>query len=287
MSYHMYVKVEMNSVLSTALTGTQDDSLNRCYGVDKKISECTWEYLQTLRTVAEPHEKMPNMQEFLEFFAAPENDHVWVLFDIKVSRIDYIYLPAANLNGQMDQDVELLFLNLGLTIKASPPSPRRSWEERLVLGCWQFEYLPYCEKYLPGFPITHIGYSISYARKFLAVPNVSFNIFYPLFFSPCGRRFLREVRAAGRPIYVWTVNETNVMKWAIRKQFDAVLTDDPERYRKLREGWDESDTSEERFRLKQWGFILLFNVFSWVIGILLFFMEPQEVVDLMKWVFRR
>lgn len=46
--------------------------------------DCDWEYLSTLRTLAEPHEPLPRLSDLLEYMAEPGNEHVWVLLDIKV-----------------------------------------------------------------------------------------------------------------------------------------------------------------------------------------------------------
>jgi phosphatidylglycerol phospholipase C len=64
---------------------SHDPSLKRCFGVDARIAECSWEYLSTLRTVAEPHEPMPRLKDFLEWLAVPELEKIWVVLDIKVS----------------------------------------------------------------------------------------------------------------------------------------------------------------------------------------------------------
>lgn len=67
------------------------------------------------------------------------------------------------------------------------------------------------DKYLPDFPVVHIGYSLTHARQFLQHPRVSFNLFYSIITA----RFLREAAAAGRSVYAWTVNDERWMRWAI------------------------------------------------------------------------
>jgi len=99
-------------------------------------------------------------------------------------------------------------------------------------------YVRLCSDYLPGFPITHIGFSISYARQFLKFPNVSFNILQKVLVSPQGKWFLRDARAAGRPVYVWTVNSTPMMRWCISKAVDGVITDDPKKFLELCDDYD-------------------------------------------------
>lgn len=84
--------------------------------------------------------------------------------------------------------------------------------------------LPLYAKQLPGFPITHIGVSTLYARQFLKVPCVSFNMLQQIMVGPCGSSFLRDLRKANRSIFLWTVNEEKAMKWSIRKGVDGVIT---------------------------------------------------------------
>jgi len=87
-----------------------------------------------------------------------------------------------------------------------------------------------CIKHLPGYPISHIGFSTLYARQFLKVPGISFNMLQKIMTGPIGQKFLRDIKRAGRPIFLWTINDEEAMKWSIRKQVDGVITDDPKKY---------------------------------------------------------
>lgn len=69
---------------SARLTFEQDASLKRCFGIEARIRECSWEYLSTLRTEAEPHEPMPRLKDFLQWLVQPEMQDIWVVLDIKV-----------------------------------------------------------------------------------------------------------------------------------------------------------------------------------------------------------
>lgn len=92
---------------------------------------------------------------------------------------------------------------------------------------------------LPDYPVAHIGFSLSYARHFLPIPNVGFNMAFHTLVRPYqGRRFMRDVRAARRPLYAWTVNHPRWMRWCIERNVrggggsvvDGVVTDDPGLY---------------------------------------------------------
>ncbi|KFY22435.1 hypothetical protein V491_02805 [Pseudogymnoascus sp. VKM F-3775] len=197
-----------------------DKTLKRCFGLDKKIIDCEWSYIETLRTVAEPKQSMPRLLDLLNYVASPGLEHIWVLLDLK-----------------MDNDGDNLMRLISETIAQAKPST--PWKERIVLGCWATKFLPHCLKYLPGFPITHIGFSISYARQFLKVPNVSFNMLQKAMVGPWGDQFLAECKALNRPVFLWTVNEEKWMKWSINKGVDGIITDDPKKYLEVAEGFDD------------------------------------------------
>lgn len=44
---------------------------------------------------------------------------------------------------------------------------------------------------------------------------------------------MKDVRKAGRSLFLWTVNDDNTMRWSISKHVDGVITDDPKRYLEL------------------------------------------------------
>lgn len=69
---------------SSSDTSVQDPTLKRCFGVDKKIGDCEWKYLQELRTIAEPYEPLPRLQDLIEYLAQPGLERIWLLLDIKV-----------------------------------------------------------------------------------------------------------------------------------------------------------------------------------------------------------
>jgi phosphatidylglycerol phospholipase C len=127
------------------------------------------------------------------------------------------------------------------------------------------KYLPLCTKYLPGYPITHIGFSISYARPFLKVPDVSFNMFQKIMVGPCGDAFLRDIRKAKRSIFFWTVNEEIWMRWSICKRVDGIITDDPKKYLEVCQNYDGEPI---QVPLKQWANIICMNLLAIIFGLL-------------------
>lgn len=126
------------------------------------------------------------------------------------------------------------------------PSAGKDWKDRIVLGCWavsvtshenfqlaywkQAKFVPLAEKYFRGYPVSNIGFSMSYSRQFLAVPCVSFNMLQAALVMPWSQSFIKEAHSRYRQVYSWTVNDPKNMDWCIRKGIDGVITDDPEKF---------------------------------------------------------
>ena len=129
----------------------------------------------------------------------------------------------------------------------------------------QANYLPLCTKYMPGYPITHIGFSTAYARQFLKVPNVSFNMLQRIMIGPFGSAFLRDVKKAKRSIFLWTVNDEEWMKWSICKEVDGVITDDPKKYLEVCKRYHGERV---HVPLKLWGTVIWMNILAGIFSLL-------------------
>lgn len=131
------------------------------------------------------------------------------------------------------------------TIESVPiPAIGPDWHRRVVLGCWSARYLPLRAQYLPRYSMTLIRFDLRYARQFLHVPGISFNINHMVLMGPLGRGFLEEARAARRHVYLWTVNSPALMRWAIRHGVDGVITDEPAHFKQVCEEWEKEQRSE-------------------------------------------
>jgi hypothetical protein len=189
---------------------------------------------------------MPQLLDLLTYLAQPSNSHIWLLLDIK-----------------LDNNADDVMRLIASTI-ASAPSPQpasRAWTKRIVMGIWAAKYLPLCEKYVPDFPISHIGFSTLYARQFLSAPNVSFNMLQRVLFTRSGELFMRDVKKAKRPLFVWTVNADNLMRWAVRKEVDGVITDDPKRFNEICRDWEDEKEKRWTQSWRQWLQSLYFYLF--------------------------
>jgi hypothetical protein len=149
---------------------------------------------------------------------------------------------------QLDNNADDVMRLIGETIRSVRPSPTRPWHKRIVLGCWAAKYVPLCSHYLPGYSVTHIGFSTLVAEYFFTVPNISFNMQQNILMAPWGRRFIRRAQRQQRAVYAWTVNEEGRMRWDIRQGLDGVITDDPKLFLEVRNAWHEGTKDGLRIR---------------------------------------
>lgn len=98
--------------------------MKRCFGVDTKLIDCDYSYVQTLRTVQEPHVPMPTLKELAALMCEPGAKKMWLLLDIK---LDNDPDDVMRLVGEVFRDVG---------------GSAQFWGGRIVLGCWGIKYLP-------------------------------------------------------------------------------------------------------------------------------------------------
>lgn len=117
-------------------------------------------------------------------------------------------------------------------------------------------------RHLPAHPVALITWFLPYARHFLQLPDLGYNIFQRALVGPLGARFLRRARADDRRVFAWTVNEERWMEWCIRrnmpdpageqtqgaKLIDGVITDDPKLFLEVCERWEDE---QEGRRVKE------------------------------------
>lgn len=229
------IETDIHLTKDNVVVLSHDPDLKRCFGRTERIIECDWSFISQLQTTRAPHQSMPRLRDLLEYIAQPSLQDVWILLDIK-----------------LDNDSENVMRLIAETL-ASVDSGPRSWQSRVVLGIWAAKYLSLCVKYLPKYPVAYIGFSTCYARQFLKVPNVGFNMFAKTLIGPIGTRFIRDVQEAKRPLYLWTVNQTNVMKWSILKGADGVITDDPKLFNEVCDDFNfERDAENVHITWGQW-----------------------------------
>ncbi|KAH0559594.1 hypothetical protein GP486_003888 [Trichoglossum hirsutum] len=106
----------------------------------------------------------------------------------------------------------------------------------------------------------------------LDVPLVSScSLLQKIMIGPLGHRFLRDAHAADRSVFVWTVNDTGMMRWSIRRGVDGVLTDDPKKFLDVcREFREDVFIEEDRLTVRQYLGIAGFNIMAIVFSFLFY-----------------
>ncbi|KAK4091544.1 hypothetical protein Purlil1_3974 [Purpureocillium lilacinum] len=248
---------------------SHDPTLKRCFGIDKKISDCDWAYLSTLRMLRDPTQRMIRFSDFLAWIAAgPGQGHghagdgdekesddeaqtrakLWILLDIKVNLpraaltlYDQTTTPDREIEANTDRRRRSRSTTTPASSCAPSPPPYRKSPPApfpgrtascsaagtyvsphatipLLPTTLKAALIEAASETLPAFPLAHIGYSLSYARHFLPVPGLSFNMAQAALLAPLrGRAFMRALRARGRSLFVWTVNTERGMEWCIRQ----------------------------------------------------------------------
>ena len=208
---------------------------------------------------------MPRLKDLLAYLASPGQEQIWLLLDIKVNLHPN---PKCHFTDtdQLDNNPDAVIRLIASAIASVAPPSSVPWNRRIVLGCWAAKYLPLCAHYLPTYPITHIGFSIPYARQFFNTSNISFNILQKSLLAPAvGRRFLRDAKKKGRPVYDWTVNDDSMMKWSIEQGIDGVITDDPKRFLEVCEEWEQGKR-DIKITFKEWLMVAWINLMVIVFG---------------------
>lgn len=151
-----------------------------------------------------------------------EREDIALLLDGKVAfSFHYISLPiSSNLAAIM------LSRNLSCSRKLPTQNPP---SYLLVLTSKQTEYVKLTQSLLPNFPIAHVGVSTEYARALADnISGLRISLLAHALATPVvGKRFVRRMRRTGHPVYAWTVNDEDWMRWAIGARLDGVITDDP------------------------------------------------------------
>ncbi|KAF5236545.1 hypothetical protein FANTH_11232 [Fusarium anthophilum] len=223
---------------------SHDASLKRCFGIEARIGECSWEYLSTLRTVAEPHEPMPRLKDFLQWLAQPEMQDIWVVLDIKAPQLDD---DPAELMAAIARDLDGVLAPV-------PWDQHRRLDDVAADMLEQASFLQAARSQLPTYPLAHISISLLYSHHFLRVPNLGFNLNHKTLIGPSGRLFLHELRKTDKLLMTWTVNEPRHMEWCIRQNLchprrrnekterpaliDGVITDNPRLYLEICEKFE-------------------------------------------------
>ncbi len=84
---------------------------------------------------------------------------------------------------------------------------------------------------------------------------------------------MKDAREKGRPVYTWTVNNEDKMRWTIREGLDGVCTDNPKRFLEICDDWEqghrEIHLSTKDWLMTIWTQLMIFlfgAIFWWKYG---------------------
>lgn len=140
----------------------------------------------------------------------------------------------------------------------------------------QATFIKAARRILPAYSLAHISYSIYYSHHFSSLPNLGFNIAYPIVALPFTGWFLRNAQKSDRPSFTWTVNDEYWMEWCLRQNqhvpegqkmlIDGIITDDPMELSGVIErsqgGKEPQSSSTLRKTVRRWWNLCLLNALS-------------------------
>ncbi|KAG5363470.1 Phosphatidylglycerol phospholipase C [Yarrowia sp. B02] len=192
---------------------SHDENTERCFNKAYDITNTDFKGVLDQLTMKEaPHEHMPTFVDVAKLFTTKEYDGIVLMIDIKrtnhTSVVEKIVRDLKSVNPDLD-----------------------FWAARVTLGLWKTEFLEPCKKHAPQFDLTHIGISQNYAAEFIKNDQVKvISLCHLSYTAAGGEAVLREIKAAGKLAYSWTINDEYIMNWAIAADIDGVITDYVQKY---------------------------------------------------------
>ncbi|KAG2042152.1 PLC-like phosphodiesterase [Suillus americanus] len=172
--------------------------------------------MENLRTVKQPQQCIPTFVQTIALLMKPENQHVKFNVDVKVQN-----------------DPDRLF-SLMHDVISTQPDWQTKLAPRILLGLWHPRFVAFAKARLPYCRRSHIGGSLSIARKYFWDGVEVFSMAFASLTTYDGQKFRNECKAAGKKIMVWTVNEPEHMMEAVRWGIDVILTDVTKKWLELR-----------------------------------------------------
>lgn len=206
-----------------------DPSLERTTDGHGLIQDQNWYGgVELVRTTQAPVQQIPRFEQLCDLMMRPGCRHV-----------------KANIDIKPENDPERLFKLMGELVRKYP-----NWEEdlapRILLGLWHPKFIPFAVQYVPELTRMHIGGSPSVARQYFWPWVDGFSMRFTSLMPAEGQAFLRDAKAAGKKVTVWTVNLPDEMVEAARWGVDAVLTDNTATFHRLREDLQNDFVATER-----------------------------------------
>ncbi|RUS26532.1 PLC-like phosphodiesterase [Jimgerdemannia flammicorona] len=203
------IETDIQLTLDGELVVLHDPKLDRTTNGTGAIIDHNWhEHIDGLRTKKAPHLPIPRLNDVLELLMESEimEKRVWVLLDIKIT------------NGPKVLDT------LHAIIAKFPET--HDFSRQIVLGLWKPSFIEPAQRLFPKYRLSFIGVSLSAARTVFWGPCDSFNLNFSVLVNGDGQNFIKEAQAAGKKVYVWTVNDPEQARECFKWRVDAILGDD-------------------------------------------------------------
>jgi len=206
--------------------------------------------IDAIRTIKEPHQKIPTFDETMEMLMLKENQHV-----------------VFNIDCKPNNDPERLFTLIKASIERFPQHASLL-SPRLVLGLWHPKFLEPSARLLPHIRKAYIGNSPSMARKYFWDSCDGFSMKFSCLVGWEGLSFREDCQRAGKSLLVWTVNDRQEMIEACKWGVDAILTDKTADYLALRQQMEDdwSAVTAETSALFPYSSIHYNGLVSWLWG---------------------
>ncbi|THH27820.1 hypothetical protein EUX98_g6356 [Antrodiella citrinella] len=197
-----------------------DPSLDRTTDGKGLIKDQSWygaDGMEQVRTVKEPKQSIPTFAETVTLLMLPENQHVQFNVDVKVQN-----------------DPARLF-DLMHKVISSQPDWETKLAPRILVGLWHPTFIPHAKEHLPYCRRSYIGRNVWNARKYFWDSVDVFSVNFDSLTTAAGEQFRKDVKASGKMLMVWTVNEPHCMVEAVRWGVDVILTDVTQTWLDLRQ----------------------------------------------------
>lgn len=142
-------------------------------------------------------------------------------------------LFARQIDVKPDNEPDRLF-RLMKGVVEQYPDFETNLSSRLILGLWHPKFIPAAQEHVPTLRRIHIGGSPAKARQYFWDGCDGFSMYFASLVRAEGQEFMRDAQAAGKDIFVWTVNRPDEMVEATRWGVKAVLTDNTDLFQRLR-----------------------------------------------------
>ncbi|KAF9168579.1 hypothetical protein DFQ26_005610 [Actinomortierella ambigua] len=230
----------MLSMIQAVKDGADGLEADRTTNGTGYIKDRPWHgYIDGLTSKKEPHVGVPRCSDVLAFLAQEGNEKVWWNVDIKMNNSPTLLAKFAEL--------------------IKDKFPHHDFSNQIVLGIWHPKFLPAADLFLPKFSRILIGFSVSIAREHFPPAVVDgYSMNFMVLCTPEGRAFIKEMQAAGKPVLIWTVNDTAEAREAVEMGVDYILTDRTKVFHKVLHeyealGREEVRRKHQHERFDTWG----------------------------------